>query len=1041
MATVKQFEIAAKEESTTEYIRVRGARVHNLKNIDCEIPHNALTVITGVSGSGKSSLAFDTLYAEGQRRYVESLSAYARQFLERMEKPDADEITGIAPAVAIQQRNTTRTPRSTVATATEIYDYLRLLFARAGQTFCAQCGAEVKKDSVDEVADRLLRLPAESGRPDGLRAYVLFPLLREDSGSAGVPSTSSGQAPAGSESPGNRGATVERLKTRLFELRKLGFNRLYQDGQIFEFSTPESLLEIQFHRPVWVLADRLTLEAESRQRLIDSIELCYREGGEAVIEFPELTPQEHRTKGVQVPRSALERPPRDDSSREPFRLRFNERFECKRCRLRYEEPEPRLFLFNSPYGACPRCQGFGNTVDYDPRLVIPDPTRSLDEGAIDPWTKPRYRRFYHEFKREASARGIRLDVPYAQLTQEEKDFIWQGTSGGRRARRVGIQGFFDYLNRKKYKLHVRVFLSRYRGYAQCPDCRGGRLRPEAYRVLVGGHDIRAVCQMSIEQARKFFDAIQLTYTQAAIADCILEEVRQRLRFLENVGLEYLTLDRLASTLSGGEAQRIQLATALGASLVGALYVLDEPSIGLHSRDTARLIRILEELRDQGNTILVVEHDATMMKASDHILDLGPGAGENGGRVQFAGSYTELVGSSGTLTGRYLRGDLRIPLPEQRRKPTRKQLKIHGAFTHNLKNIDVAIPLGMIVAVTGVSGSGKSTLVHDVLYQALRNRSTEAPVTDGREQAGREAADEGEERVGTDRLGCRRVEGAEHIRSLVLVDQSPIGRTPRSNPVTYIKAFDAIRVLFAEQPEARKRGYSPGHFSFNITGGRCDACQGSGTITVEMQFLADVELVCEECSGTRFKSGVLGVRYRGKNIHDVLQMTVREALGFFGGHTTITRRLQILDDVGLVYLRLGQSATTLSGGEAQRVKLAGHLAFGDSESALYIFDEPTTGLHFDDIAKLLGAFRKLVENGGSILIIEHNLDVVKTADWVIDLGPEGGDRGGQVVCRGTPESVARCAESHTGRALRPVLEQNRADSRQRLSAALPRREQA
>jgi excinuclease ABC subunit A len=802
-----------------------------------------------------------------------------------------------------------------------------------------------------------------------------------------------------------------------------------------------------------VLADRLVLAPESRQRLIDSIELCYREGGEAVIEIPDAAVQNGERNEVQIPRGVYperSRRARDDRQGEPVRLTFNERFECKRCGIAYEVPEPRLFLFNSPYGACPRCQGFGNTIDYDPQRVIPDPKRSLDDGAIDPWTKPRYRRFYNEFKREASARGIRLNVPYRQLTEEEKDFVWHGAAQGsgttpprrgRFARRVGIQGFFDYLNRKKYKLHVRVFLSRYRGYALCPECRGGRLRPEAYRVLVGGHDIRAVCQMSIGQARTFLDTIELTPTQAAIADRILEEVRQRLRFLENVGLEYLTLDRLASTLSGGEAQRIQLATALGASLVGTLYVLDEPSIGLHSRDTARLIRILHELRDQGNTILVVEHDPTMMKAADYILDLGPGAGENGGRIQFAGSYAELAGGAGTLTGRYLRGDLRIALPAQRRKPSRKQLKIHGAFAHNLKNLDVTIPLGMTVAVTGVSGSGKSTLVHDVLYQALRNRSVEETATDLPEQKEPDAAREGEA-VGTaERLGCRRVEGAAYVKHLVLVDQSPIGRTPRSNPVTYIKAFDPIRVLFAAQPEARKRGYSPGHFSFNIAGGRCDACQGSGTITVEMQFLADVELVCEECTGTRYKSGVLGVRYRGKNIHEVLQMTVREAFGFFGGLATITRRLQILDDVGLGYLRLGQSATTLSGGEAQRVKLAGHLAFGDSESTLYIFDEPTTGLHFDDIAKLLGAFRKLIENGGSVLIIEHNLDVVKTADWVIDLGPEGGDRGGQVVCCGTPESVARCAESYTGRALRPVLEQHRTGGQRRLSAALPRRGQA
>jgi len=1082
MATAKQIEFparpasAAKKDLATESIRVRGARVHNLKNIDCEIPHNALTVITGVSGSGKSSLAFDTLYAEGQRRYVESLSAYARQFLERMEKPEADEITGIAPAVAIQQRNTSRTPRSTVATATEIYDYLRLLFARAGQTFCAQCGGEVKKDSVDEVADRLLALPAESGHPDGVRACVLFPLLRADGHANGKhppgEAKESGGGVAAAHAPGEQQpktkaaaqANAERLKLRLFELRKLGFNRLYQGGRVFEFSTPESLLEINFRRPVWVLADRLVLEPESRQRLIDSVEICYREGGEAVIELPDVAAgasasnsankeeqilrSAQNDKQVQVPRHYVLRDDtqehiadaRGDAPGEPLRLAFNERFECKACRIVYEEPEPRLFLFNSPYGACPRCQGFGNTMDIDPQLVIPDPTRSLDDGAVDPWTKPRYRRFYHEFQREAEPRGIRLDVPYYQLTDDEKDFVWQGTAVPRRSRRIGIQGFFAYLERKKYKLHVRVFLSRYRGYALCPDCQGGRLRAEAYRVLVGGQDIRSVCRMSIEQARRFFDTVELTPTQAAIAERILEEVRQRLRFLENVGLEYLTLDRMASTLSGGEAQRIQLATALGAALVGALYVLDEPSIGLHTRDTARLIRIMQELRDQGNTIVVVEHDPSMMEAADHILDLGPGAGENGGCVQFAGSYAELLAGTGTLTGRYLRGSLSIPLPHERRAPARKHLKIHGAFAHNLKNIDVAIPLRMMVAVTGVSGSGKSTLVHDVLYDALRNDAlrnrgagwpakarTKQPVQGAELQSAalqsaglNSAALDSEDLRETKHLGCRGVEGMEHVQSVVLVDQSPIGRTPRSNPVTYIKAFDPIRVLFAAQPEARKRGYSPGFFSFNIAGGRCDACQGSGTITVEMQFLADVELVCEECKGTRYKSGVLGVRCRGRNIHDVLQMTVREALGFFGGHATIARRLQVLDDVGLGYLRLGQSATTLSGGEAQRVKLAGHLAFGESDSTLYIFDEPTTGLHFDDIARLLGAFRKLIDNGGSILIIEHNLDVIKAADWVIDLGPEGGDRGGQLVSCGTPETVAGCEASHTGRALRRVL---------------------
>ena len=1012
-----------------ESIQVRGARVHNLKNIDCEIPHNTLTVVTGVSGSGKSSLAFDTLYAEGQRRYVESLSAYARQFLERMEKPDVEEISGIAPAVAIRQKNSTRNPRSTVGTSTEIYDYLRLLFARIGETFCSQCGAKVKKDTVDEVADRLLALPERNGKPEGIRATLLFPILRRSLQPSPHPHPSKKEEANEAAKEGVKEAAKEEkiklsahakrpkppdaelLKTRLFELRKLGFNRLYQNGNIFEFSTPESLLEINFSRPVWVLADRLVLQAESRQRLIDSLEICYREGGEAVVEMPDL--------------------PGSD-------LTFNERFECKTCFIAYEEPEPRLFSFNSPYGACPRCQGFGNTIDFDPQLVVPDPTLTLDQGAVIPWTKPRYRHFYADFRKAARARGVRLDVPFFQLTQEEKEFVWEGDEEGnkRLRRRPGVKGFFSYLERKKYKLHVRVFLSRYRGYALCPECKGGRLRKEAFQVKVAGKDLGAICRMSIEQEGKFFDALQLTSYQQAIAEKILEEVRRRLRFLQNVGLEYLTLDRLAATLSGGEAQRIQLASSLGSCLVGALYVLDEPSIGLHSRDTGRLIHILKELRDQGNTILVVEHDTSMMKASDYILDLGPGAGENGGSVLFAGSYEQLVARNSTLTGRYLNGDLRIRLPEHRRPVTRKQLKIVGAYAHNLKNIEVTVPLGMMVAVTGVSGSGKSSLVHDVLYEVLRSRAAQASAARVDQAAGgspvpavpqsvlEQSYPANRARNGDGRMGCHRIEGAEHIRKVVLVDQSPIGRTPRSNPVTYIKAFDAIRGLFSSLPSARKRRYSPGTFSFNIPGGRCEACQGDGTVTVEMQFLADVELLCEECRGTRYKSRVLEIRYRGKNIHEVLQMTVSEAMAFFRGGDRILRRLRILDEVGLGYLRVGQSATTLSGGEAQRVKLAAHLAFGESEPTLYLFDEPTTGLHFDDISKLLAAFRKLLDNGGSIVIIEHNMEVIKSADWVIDLGPEGGEGGGELVCCGTPEQVANSPHSYTGKYLQPVLEAHR-----------------
>ena len=976
---------------STDSIIVRGARVHNLKNIDFEIPHNTLTVVTGVSGSGKSSLVFDTIYAEGQRRYVESLSAYARQFLERIEKPDADVIDGIAPAVAIRQKNTTRNPRSTVATATEIYDYLRLLYARVGRTYCLQCGAEVKRDTVDEVADAILDLG------EGTRLNVLFPLQpghapaaapekkRRTKKSATGGRSSAGASPAVARAPRPRTDSVatDLVKQRLFELRKRGFNRLFQNGQIFEFSTPESLLDIDFSQPVFVLVDRISVAADSRARIVDAVETGYREAGEVIFQTAPREPESVQT------------------------LRFAQRFECKRCHLRLEEPEPRLFSFNNPYGACPRCQGFGNTIDFDLDLVIPDKTRSISEGPVEPWTKPKYRPLQAELKRFAKQRGIPLDVPWAELDPEQQQVIIDGEG-----RYPGIRGFFAHLERKKYKLHVRVFLSRYRGYSQCSTCGGTRLRPEARQVKVGGKDICQVCALTVEQARQFFDALKLTPQEATIADRLLQEIRERLTFLNDVGLEYLTLDRLAATLSGGEAQRIQLATSLGSRLVGTLYVLDEPSIGLHSRDTNRLIHILHGLRDLGNTILVVEHDPEIMLASDRILDLGPGAGENGGKVIAAGTYDQIKHTPTSLTGRYLAQDLRIQVPNQRRQPGARKLRIVGARAHNLKAIDVTIPLGMIVTITGVSGSGKSTLVHDVLYQALAaakrqtNGSGPAPGT------------------------LERLEGEEFVDEVVLVDQSPIGRTPRSNPVTYIKAFDAIRDLFASLPEAHKRGFGAGHFSFNIPGGRCETCQGDGTVTVEMQFPADVELICEECKGTRYKPQVLEVRYRGKNIHEVLNLTVKEALQFFASVPKITEKLRVLEEVGLGYLRLGQSATTLSGGEAQRMKLAAHLQPRGAIRApqdgrrrhrtLYIFDEPTTGLHFDDVSKLLAAFRRLIEAGGSVLVIEHNLDVIKTADWIIDLGPEGGERGGFVVDAGPPEAISKNAKSYTGKFLAQML---------------------
>src|ERR1700677_4627961 len=856
------------ESTITESIVVRGARVHNLKNIDFQVPHNTLTVVTGVSGSGKSSLAFDTIYAEGQRRYVESLSAYARQFLERIEKPEADSIDGIAPAVAIRQKNSTRNPRSTVATATEIYDYLRLLFARIGRTYCANCEREVKKDTIDEIAATILALEPET------RVQVVFPLqtpaVPQEAKKAPRPRKTSKKA-----AEPDSGLT-DAMKARLFELRKAGFNRLYQAGQVFEFSTPESLLDIRFDQPVFVLVDRLTVSAEARARIVDAVETAYRESGEVIFDLPEHDDQPAR------------------------QLRFSQRFECKHCNLRYEEPEPRLFSFNNPYGACPRCQGFGNTIDFDLDLVIPDKQKSLGDGAIDPWNKPKYRPIFTEMKRFAKQAEIPLDVPWAELETAQQELILNGEGDF-----LGVRGFFKYLERKKYKLHIRVFLSRYRGYSQCPDCAGSRLRLEARQVKINGRNICEVCSMTVENAAKFFAGVELSAEEAEIAERLLEEIRERLQFLNEVGLEYLTLDRLSSTLSGGEAQRIQLATSLGSRLVGTLYVLDEPSIGLHSRDTHRLIKILHNLRDLGNTILVVEHDRDVMQASDTILDLGPGAGENGGKVIAAGTYEQIQEMPASLTGRYLADELQIQIPTNRRKPGLERIRIYGARAHNLKGIDLEVPLRMLVAITGVSGSGKSTLLHDVLYRALAAANKQP---DGSPAAS----------------SWNRVEGAEFVDEVVLVDQSPIGRTPRSNPVTYTKAFDGIRDLLASLPEAKKRGFTAGHFSFNVPGGRCETCQGDGTVTVEMQFLADVELICEECKGARYKPQVLEVRYRGKNIHEVLNLTVKEALQFFAGVPKIVDKLRVLEEVGLGYLRLGQSATTLSGGEAQRMKLAAHL---------------------------------------------------------------------------------------------------------------------
>ena len=926
-------------------IVVRGARTHNLKNIDLTLPQRQLIVVTGVSGSGKSSLAFDTIYAEGQRRYVESLSAYARQFLERMEKPDVDAIDGICPAIAIRQKNSIRNPRSTVGTTTEIHDYLRLLFARIGRTTCRKCGNEVVRDSVEVAARALAALPAGTRLLLGYELPVVAGLKSDDE---------SGESP---------------VATAIETLRRKGFRRVMVDGQAVSFDDldPGAL---DSETTLRVVVDRIKVDGDVVGRLTDSVETAYTEGGGAAFAVEVESGQTHE---------------------------FSEMFECRDCGIPYEIPQPRLFSFNNPFGACPTCHGFGNIIELDMGLVVPDEEKSIQQNAIEPWSKPHYRTRLADLKRVARGRDIRLNVPWSELTDEERDFVIEGDGEEYK----GIKGFFRWLEGKKYKVHVRVFLSRYRGYLVCPSCEGARLRQEARDVRVGERAIDEVCSLTVGKANEFFETLAVSEKEAEIGDRVVREIRRRLSFLIDVGLEYLTLDRLSSTLSGGEAQRINLATSLGSALVGTLYVLDEPSIGLHPRDNERLLRILQQLRDQGNTVLVVEHDADMIRAADYLVDLGLGAGTRGGKVVYAGPSAGIVDEPTSLTAKYLRGELAIPVPSTRRKrlPQSQAIRLLGAAEHNLKEIDVEIPVGMMTCVTGVSGSGKSTLVHDVLYAAIKR-----------------AKGEWDKRVGVHES----LEGLELVNKVVLVDQAPIGRTPRSNPVTYLKAFDPIRELFASTKDAKASALTASHFSFNVPGGRCDACEGEGEVRVEMQFLADVFVPCEHCDGKRFKPQVLEVQYRGRNIDEVLDMTVREALSFFGSSPKVERRLQVLDEIGLGYLRLGQPATTLSGGEAQRIKIASHLVSRSGDRTLYVLDEPTTGLHFDDIAKLLAAFRKLLQIGHTLLVIEHNLDVIKTADWVIDLGPEGGDDGGEVVVVGPPERVAEHPTSHTGRYLRDVL---------------------
>ena len=921
--------------SSERPIIVKGARVHNLKDVDVEIPRNLLTVITGVSGSGKSSLAFDTIYAEGQRRYVESLSSYARQFLERMDKPDVDFMQGISPAMAIQQKTTSSNPRSTVGTSTEIYDYMRLLFARIGKTISPVSGKKVEKDTPETIIRQLFEELDE-----GTRFYVLFPLNPDDQNDLG---------------------------DRLNVLKEKGFTRiLHVDNEEMSDLTRDEIdigqITSKTHR---VLVDRLITKKDdaTRSRIAESLETALLEG------YGRCSVKVHN--GQEFP--------------------FSERFE--RDGMEFIEPTPQMFSFNNPFGACDTCEGFGRVAGIDEDLVIPDPDKTIRGGAVAPFDSPKFSKYLKEFVRVAARENIPIDIPYKQMDKEAKKILWRGKEDY-----PGIYGFFEDVKSQFYKVHMRVLYSRYRGYSRCPDCEGYRVRKDALYVKVGGLHIGEVSEMTIGHAREFFEEVELTEFEESVAGQVLFEIRKRLKYLDEVGLDYLTLDRLTNTLSGGESQRISLANSLGSSLIGSLYVLDEPTIGLHPRDNDRLINILKSLRDIGNTVLVVEHDPEMIEAADHIIDIGPFAGVHGGEVVFEGPVEQLT-EADTLTGKYLSGRKEIPVPKKRRKGSGTSLIVEGASEHNLKSIDVEFPLGKFVCVTGVSGSGKSTLVHDTLYASIQKK-----FGTWKEKVGRN----------------RGIRGMEHIEAVEMVDQSPIGRSTRSNPATYTKAFDGIRDLFSNTRQSQIMGYTPGHFSFNVPGGRCEACQGEGVQKIEMQFMADIELQCEECGGTRFRKEILQVKYRGKNIHDVLEMDVSEAIDFFVDEQSITNKLQPMEDVGLGYLTLGQSATTLSGGEAQRVKLAKFLSKTNSDRTLYFFDEPTTGLHFEDISRLLTSFNELVDNGHSVIIIEHNLDVIKSADWIIDIGPEGGFSGGQVVAEGTPEEVSSVEKSYTGEYLKGVL---------------------
>jgi excinuclease ABC subunit A len=926
-----------------ESIIIRGARQHNLQNFDLEIPRRTFTVVTGPSGSGKSSLAFDTIYAEGQRRYIESLSAYARQFLDRMEKPDVDSIDGLSPAVAIEQQNPTKTSRSTVGTATEIYDYLRLLWARVGHTFCPLCGREMKPDTVQSVVDTVVVMP------EGTRFYVAFPLRFSDLVTHNV--------------------VVENLRAQ-------GFLRVSVDGEVLHLDElPAKRIDLRRASEVLVVVDRLAVAPTIAGRLSDAVATAFRDGdGECIV----------------IPAEGGERLP------------FTERFECAFDHTRAPAPSPQLFSFNNPRGACPTCNGFGAVLEYDLSVIVPNPERSLREGAIDPWTKPRYdnkRRALAEFARRER---ISMDVPWSALSETQKDMLLNKRARGYK----GIIPFLRDLEEKRYKQYIRIFLRQYQTAQECPTCHGTKLKPEALNVRVAGLTIAEVSEIAVGQLCEWLDGLQLGPFEQQVAATILREACERVRFLRDVGLEYLSMNRATRTLSGGEAQRIGLANSLGSQLVDTLYVLDEPSIGLHPRDMGRLLKLLHRLRDSGNTVLVVEHDPAAIRAADYMVELGPGSGELGGRVVFAGPMSRIEESP--LTGEYLSGKREISVPAERRRIGPRWITLTGAREHNLQGVDVRIPIGALTVVTGVSGSGKSTLVHDVLYRALETHLT------GEHSAKRHLG----EAVGD----YEALTGHEAIEEVVMIDQSPIGRSPRSNPVTYIRAFDQIRCIFADTPLARQRKYTPGTFSFNVVGGRCEECEGAGSLEVEMVFMADVHVPCDACGGKRFQPEVLDVRVRGKSIAEVLELTVDQAIRFFPREEKLGQALWQLQQVGLGYLRLGQPATTLSGGEAQRIKIARELTAAGKRTGrkLYIMDEPTTGLHLDDIRKLSDVMDRLMEQGHTLLLIEHNLDVIKLADWVIDLGPEGGLGGGRLVAMGRPEEIVGVEESHTGRWLAPVL---------------------